>query len=32
MKISQLSSASGESIPTLKYYLRQGLLPPGRAL
>lgn len=30
MRISELSRASGESIPTLKYYLREGLLPAGR--
>lgn len=29
MKISQLSKQSGESIPTLKFYIREGLLPPG---
>ncbi|MFD7766846.1 MerR family transcriptional regulator [Streptomyces sp. NPDC059787] len=31
MKISELSRRSGVSIPTIKYYLRDGLLPPGRA-
>lgn len=29
MKISELSRASGVSLATLKYYLREGLLPPG---
>ncbi|WP_217129117.1 MerR family transcriptional regulator [Streptomyces sp. AC558_RSS880] len=31
MKISELSRRSGVSIPTIKYYLRDGLLPPGQA-
>lgn len=31
MQISQLSAETGVSIPTLKYYLREGLLPPGEA-
>ncbi|MFF9125549.1 MerR family transcriptional regulator [Streptomyces sp. NPDC014889] len=31
MKISELSRRSGVSIPTIKYYLRDGLLPPGHA-
>lgn len=30
MRISELSARSGASIPTLKFYLRQRLLPPGR--
>jgi DNA-binding transcriptional MerR regulator len=30
MKVSELSARSGRSIPTIKYYLREGLLPPGR--
>jgi DNA-binding transcriptional MerR regulator len=30
VRISELSRAAGVSIPTLKYYLREGLLPPGR--
>ena len=32
MRISELSRASGPgvSIPTIKFYLREGLLPPGR--
>ncbi|MET8155236.1 MerR family transcriptional regulator [Sphaerisporangium sp. NPDC005289] len=29
MRISQLSVASGVPIPTIKYYLREGLLPQG---
>ena len=29
MRISELSRASGVPVPTLKYYLREGLLPPG---
>lgn len=29
MRISELSRRSGVSIPTIKYYLRDGLLPPG---
>ncbi|MBO3746638.1 MerR family transcriptional regulator [Streptosporangiaceae bacterium NEAU-GS5] len=31
MRISQLSAESGVPIPTIKYYLREGLLPPGEA-
>ncbi|MFJ8349541.1 MerR family transcriptional regulator [Streptomyces sp. NPDC094153] len=31
MKISELSRRSGVTIPTIKYYLRDGLLPPGHA-
>lgn len=30
MKISELSRVSGVSVPTIKYYIREGLLPPGR--
>lgn len=30
MRVSELSARSGRSIPTIKYYLREGLLPPGR--
>jgi DNA-binding transcriptional MerR regulator len=30
MRISDLSRASGVSIPTIKFYLREGLLAPGR--
>jgi DNA-binding transcriptional MerR regulator len=29
MKISELSARTGVSIPTLKFYLREGLLPQG---
>ena len=29
MRVSELSRASGVPIPTVKYYLREGLLPPG---
>jgi DNA-binding transcriptional MerR regulator len=29
MKISELSRTTGASVPTIKYYLREGLLPPG---
>ncbi|MEO6095867.1 MAG: MerR family transcriptional regulator [Fibrobacteria bacterium] len=29
MKISELAKASDTSIPTLKFYIRKGLLPPG---
>lgn len=32
MKISELAASSGESIPTLKFYIRKGLVPPGRAI
>ncbi|MET9800162.1 MerR family transcriptional regulator [Streptomyces sp. NPDC006368] len=31
MKISELSRRSGVPTATIKYYLREGLLPPGRA-
>ncbi|MEW2418313.1 MerR family transcriptional regulator [Streptomyces sp. NPDC046866] len=31
MRISELSRRSGVPITTIKYYLREGLLPPGRA-
>jgi len=31
MRISQLSAESGVPIPTIKYYLREGLLPGGEA-
>jgi DNA-binding transcriptional MerR regulator len=31
MQISELSGRSGVPIPTIKYYLREGLLPPGLA-
>jgi len=29
MKVSELSSRSGVAIPTIKFYLREGLLAPG---
>jgi DNA-binding transcriptional MerR regulator len=29
MRIAELSRQSGVSVPTIKYYLREGLLPPG---
>jgi DNA-binding transcriptional MerR regulator len=29
MRIAELSRRSGVSVPTIKYYLREGLLPPG---
>lgn len=32
MKISELSAATDVSVATLKYYLREGLLPPGEPL
>ncbi|GAB3070265.1 MULTISPECIES: MerR family transcriptional regulator [unclassified Phycicoccus] len=32
MRISELSEASGVPVATLKYYLREGLLPPGESL
>jgi DNA-binding transcriptional MerR regulator len=31
MQMSQLSQASGVPVATVKYYLREGLLPPGEA-
>lgn len=30
MKISQLSDASGQPVSTIKFYIRQGLLPHGK--
>ncbi|MFD9498491.1 MerR family transcriptional regulator [Streptomyces sp. NPDC060035] len=30
MRIGELSRRSGVSVPTIKYYVREGLLPPGR--
>lgn len=30
MRISELATASGVPLPTVKFYLRTGLLPPGR--
>lgn len=32
MRMSELSRRSGVSVPTIKYYLREGLLPAGRQL
>ncbi len=32
MRISELSASSGVSIPTIKFYLREGLLPPGTSI
>ena len=32
MRISELASRSGVPPATVKYYLREGLLHPGRAL
>lgn len=32
MRVSELAEASGVSVATIKYYLREGLLPPGRKL
>jgi DNA-binding transcriptional MerR regulator len=29
VKISELSSRSGVTIPTIKYYIREGLIPNG---
>lgn len=29
MRIAELSRATGVPVPTIKYYLREGLLPPG---
>ncbi|WP_327358907.1 MerR family transcriptional regulator [Streptomyces sp. NBC_01304] len=29
MRIAELSSLSGVAAPTIKYYLREGLMPPG---
>ncbi len=31
MRIGQLSAESGVSIPSIKYYMREGLLPAGQA-
>ena len=30
MRIAELSNRSGVPVPTIKYYLREGLLPFGR--
>lgn len=32
MKISELADAGDVSVATVKYYLREGVLPPGRAI
>jgi DNA-binding transcriptional MerR regulator len=32
MRIAELSSRSGTSIPSIKFYLRERLLPPGEAI
>lgn len=32
MRLAELSESSGVSTATIKYYLREGLLPPGRQL
>jgi DNA-binding transcriptional MerR regulator len=32
VRIAELSRRSGVSIPTIKFYLREGLLPPGAAM
>ena len=32
MRISELSERSGATVATLKYYLREGLLPAGESL
>lgn len=32
MKMAQLSTASGIAVPTIKMYLREGLLPPGERI
>ena len=31
MRIAELSRRSGDSIPSIKFYLREGLLPAGTA-
>ncbi|MFH9727571.1 MerR family transcriptional regulator [Streptomyces sp. NPDC017254] len=31
MKVSELSRRTGVQVPLIKHYLREGLLPPGRA-
>jgi DNA-binding transcriptional MerR regulator len=31
MKISELAEASGTAIPTIKFYIREGLLPAGES-
>ena len=32
MQISELSSRAGIPLATVKYYLREGLVPPGRRI
>ncbi|MFG2693099.1 MerR family transcriptional regulator [Kitasatospora sp. NPDC048407] len=32
MRLADLSESSGVSLATIKYYLREGLLPPGRLI
>jgi DNA-binding transcriptional MerR regulator len=32
VRVSELSRRSGVSVPTIKFYLREGLLPPGRSV
>ncbi|GIJ57923.1 MerR family transcriptional regulator [Virgisporangium aurantiacum] len=32
MRIAELSERSGVPVPTIKYYLREGLLPPGESI
>ncbi|MFN3601127.1 MAG: MerR family transcriptional regulator [Dietzia sp.] len=32
MRISELAEVTGTTVTTLKFYLRRGLLPPGRAV
>lgn len=32
MRIAELSERSGVAVPTIKYYLREGLLPPGESI
>jgi DNA-binding transcriptional MerR regulator len=32
VRIAELSERTGVAVPTIKYYLREGLLPPGEAI
>lgn len=32
MRISELGNATGVPVPTIKFYLREGILPPGRRI
>jgi DNA-binding transcriptional MerR regulator len=32
VRIAELSERTGVAVPTIKYYLREGLLPPGESL